>query len=68
MALLQTVDPDGMDEFSVVFTDRSLNHMSKAFQQVMLDINGMLRDVYKRVDGDRFTLLGGVDADEEDFR
>jgi aspartate aminotransferase-like enzyme len=47
MALLQTVDPDGMDEFSVVFTDRSLNHMSKAFQQVMLDINGMLRDVYK---------------------
>ncbi|AZV77243.1 alanine--glyoxylate aminotransferase family protein [Parasedimentitalea marina] len=47
MALLQTVDPDGMDEFSVVFTDRSLNHMSKAFQQVMLDINAMLKDVYK---------------------
>ena len=47
MALLQTVDPDGMDEFSVVFTDRSLNHMSKTFQQVMLDINSMLKDVYK---------------------
>jgi len=47
MALLQTVDPDGMDEFSVVFTDRSLNHMSKTFQQVMLDINAMLKDVYK---------------------
>ncbi|KAE9630160.1 aminotransferase class V-fold PLP-dependent enzyme [Parasedimentitalea maritima] len=47
MALLQTVDPDGMDEFSVVFTDRSLNHMSKTFQQVMLDINSMLKEVYK---------------------
>ncbi|NRB17652.1 MAG: alanine--glyoxylate aminotransferase family protein [Rhodobacteraceae bacterium] len=47
MALLQTVDPTGLDEFSVVFTDRSLNHMSKTFQQVMLDINEMLRDVYK---------------------
>lgn len=47
MALLDTVDPQGLDEFSVVFTDRSLNHMSKAFQQVMLDINGMLKEVYK---------------------
>ena len=35
MTLLDTVDPDGLMEFSVVFTDRSLNHMSKAFQQVM---------------------------------
>ncbi|WP_377507086.1 aminotransferase class V-fold PLP-dependent enzyme [Octadecabacter sp. R77987] len=41
------VDPDGLMEFSVVFTDRSLNHMSKAFQGVMNDINGMLKDVYK---------------------
>jgi len=47
MALLDTVDPDGLDEFSVVFTDRSLNHMSKEFQQVMLDINAMLKEVYK---------------------
>ncbi|MEP2715612.1 aminotransferase class V-fold PLP-dependent enzyme [Pseudophaeobacter sp.] len=47
MALLQTVDPQGLDEFSVVFTDRSLNHMSKTFQQVMLDINAMLKEVYK---------------------
>ncbi|MGR3616381.1 MAG: aminotransferase class V-fold PLP-dependent enzyme [Paracoccaceae bacterium] len=46
MALLDTIDPQGMDEFSVVFTDRSLNHMSKTFQQVMLDINDMLKDVY----------------------
>ncbi|KJZ21683.1 aminotransferase class V-fold PLP-dependent enzyme [Tritonibacter mobilis] len=47
MALLDAVDPDGLDEFSVVFTDRSLNHMSKEFQRVMLDINAMLKEVYK---------------------
>ena len=46
MALLDSVDPDGLLEFSVVFTDRSLNHMSKAFQKVMLDINDMLKEVY----------------------
>lgn len=47
MALLETVDPEGLEEFSVVFTDRSLNHMSQTFQQVMRDISGMLQDVYK---------------------
>ena len=47
MALLNTVDPEGLDEFSVVFTDRSLNHMSQTFQQVMRDISEMLKDVYK---------------------
>ncbi len=47
MALLDQVDPSGLDEFSVVFTDRSLNHMSKSFQQVMTDISGMLKEVYK---------------------
>lgn len=41
------IDPDGLLEFSVVFTDRSLNHMSKAFQGVMRDISGMLREVYQ---------------------
>ena len=46
MALLDTVDPEGLEEFSVVFTDRSLNHMSAAFQQVMRDISDMLREVY----------------------
>ncbi len=46
-ALLPDVDPDGLLEFSVVFTDRSLNHMSKTFQKVMRDISGMLKDVYK---------------------
>ncbi len=45
-ALLPDVDPDGMLEFSVVFTDRSLNHMSQTFQQVMRDISGILKDVY----------------------
>ncbi|MEX0306777.1 MAG: aminotransferase class V-fold PLP-dependent enzyme [Ruegeria sp.] len=45
-ALLETIDPEGLEEFSVVFTDRSLNHMSASFQQVMRDISGMLREVY----------------------
>ena len=46
-ALLNTVDPDGLLEYSVVFTDRSLNHMSAEFQGVMRDISGMLREVYQ---------------------
>ncbi|MGB0440519.1 MAG: alanine--glyoxylate aminotransferase family protein, partial [Paracoccaceae bacterium] len=46
MALLDTVDPTGLDEFSVVFTDRSLNHMSADFQGVMRDISGLLKQVY----------------------
>ncbi len=41
-----SVDPDGLLEYSVVFTDRSLNHMSKVFQGVMRDISATLRDVY----------------------
>ncbi len=40
------IDPDGLLEYSVVFTDRSLNHMSKRFQQVMRDISGTLKEVY----------------------
>ncbi|MXZ80711.1 MAG: alanine--glyoxylate aminotransferase family protein [Gammaproteobacteria bacterium] len=44
--LLPNVDPDGLLEFSVVYTDRSLNHMSKRFQQTMLDIDSTLKDVY----------------------
>ena len=46
MALLNTVDPTGLEEFSVVFTDRSLNHMSGSFQQVMRDISDLLKEVY----------------------
>ena len=45
-ALLDHVDPDGLLEFSVVFTDRSLNHMSASFKQVMNDISDMLKQVY----------------------
>lgn len=61
--LLQTVDPDGLEEFSVVFTDRSLNHMSQAFQQVMRDISGMLREVYG-ADGVAVVPGGGTYAME----
>jgi aspartate aminotransferase-like enzyme len=43
---VSAVDPDGLLEFSVVFTDRSLNHMSAAFQAVMRDISATLKKVY----------------------
>ena len=45
-ALLPDVDPDGLLEFSVVYTDRSLNHMSRRFQGVMQDISATLKQVY----------------------
>ncbi|MEM9277433.1 MAG: aminotransferase class V-fold PLP-dependent enzyme [Pseudomonadota bacterium] len=45
-ALLPDIDPDGLLEYSVVFTDRSLNSMSKSFQSVMNDISSMLKEVY----------------------
>ena len=45
-ALRTDVDPDGLLEYSVVFTDRSLNHMSKTFQTVMRDLSGLLKQVY----------------------
>lgn len=44
--LLPDVDPDGLLEFSVVYTDRALNHMSKRFTGVMQDILGTLKQVY----------------------
>jgi aspartate aminotransferase-like enzyme len=40
------VDPDGLLEYSVVYTDRALNHMSRRFQQVMRDISATLKQVY----------------------
>jgi aspartate aminotransferase-like enzyme len=40
------VDADGLLEFSVVYTDRALNHMSQKFQGVMRDISGVLKQVY----------------------
>jgi aspartate aminotransferase-like enzyme len=45
--LLPHVDPEGLLEFSVVYTDRALNHMSRNFQGVMKDISAILKDVYK---------------------
>jgi len=44
--LLPTVDPEGLLEFSVVYTDRALNHMSRNFQGVMKDISSILKEVY----------------------
>jgi aspartate aminotransferase-like enzyme len=44
--LLPNIDPDGLLEFSVVYTDRALNHMSKRFQGVMTDISSILKEVY----------------------
>ncbi len=44
--LLPDVDPDGLYEFSVVYTDRALNHMSRRFQGVMTGISAMLKRVY----------------------
>jgi len=44
--LLDSVDPDGLLEYSVVYTDRSVNHMSGQFQQTMRDIHGTLTAVY----------------------
>ena len=45
-ALLPHIDAGGLEEFSVVFTDRSLNHMSQTFQTVMHDIAAGLRACY----------------------
>ena len=44
--LLPEIDPDGLLEYSVVYTDRSLNHMSQRFIGVMQDILGTLKEVY----------------------
>ncbi len=45
--LLPNVDPDGLLEYSVVYTDRALNHMSAAFQGTMRDISRILKTVYR---------------------
>ncbi|OYW46849.1 MAG: class V aminotransferase [Sphingomonadales bacterium 32-68-7] len=50
------IDPQGLLEFSVVFTDRSLNHMSLAFQQIMREIHGTLCQVYG---ADRAVIVPG---------
>lgn len=58
-ALLDSIDPNGLEEFSVVFTDRSLNHMSARFQTVMRDISTMLKDIYS-ADGVAIIPGGGT--------
>lgn len=55
-ALRPDIDPDGLLEYSVVFTDRSLNHMSQSFQQVMRDIHASLTGVYR---AERATVVPG---------
>lgn len=55
-ALRPDIDPDGLLEYSVVFTDRSLNHMSLAFQQVMREIHATLCEVYG---ADRAVIVPG---------
>ena len=44
--LLPDVDPDGLLEYSVVYTDRALNHMSQRFQGVMRELSSMLKEAY----------------------
>jgi len=44
--LLPNVDRDGLLEYSVVYTDRAINHMSQIFQGVMRDLSGTLKQVY----------------------
>lgn len=46
-ALLPQIDPDGLLEYSVVFTDRALNHMSQKFQRVMRDVSSILKEAYQ---------------------
>ena len=45
--LLSDVDPDGLLEYSVVYTDRALNHMSGSFQTTMQDLSRLLKSVYR---------------------
>lgn len=51
-----SVDPDGLLEFSVVFTDRSLNHMSQKYQGIMREVSSKLKTVYN---GEACVLVPG---------
>ena len=44
--LLPHPDPDGLLEYSVVYTDRALNHMAQRFHRVMQDVSATLKQVY----------------------
>jgi len=52
----QQIDPGGLDEFSVVFTERSLNHMSERFRAAMREISAMLKETYA---ADRVAVIPG---------
>ena len=54
--LLPNIDPDGLLEYSVVYTDRSLNHMSGSFQQVMNDVSSSLKTVYSNSFGSLYPI------------
>ncbi|EFL89275.1 aminotransferase class V-fold PLP-dependent enzyme [Ahrensia sp. R2A130] len=56
---ISSIDPNGLSEFSVVFTERSLNHMSKRFQGAMNDISAALKEVY-HADGVALVPGGGT--------
>ena len=45
-ALRDDIDPNGLLEYSVVYTDRALNHMSGSFQTVMKDVSAILKEAY----------------------
>lgn len=45
-ALRNDIDPEGLLEYSVVYTDRALNHMSKVFQGVMTELSALLKHIY----------------------
>lgn len=62
-ALLPNIDPEGLLEYSVVFTDRALNHMSEKFQGVMRDISSTMKGVYQ-ADGVAVVPGGGTYAME----
>lgn len=45
-ALRDDIDPQGLLEYSVVYTDRALNHMSAEFQNVMKELSTTLKGLY----------------------
>ena len=52
-ALLPSPDPDGLLEYSVVNTNRALNHMSARFQAVMTDISRIVKSAYNALGNHR---------------
>lgn len=45
-ALPVSPDKDGLAEYSVVYTDRAVNHMSNKFQGTMNNLNSWLKEAY----------------------